>query len=154
MNGGDWASVASAVIAFAAMIGSGVGWLLARKANKTAVEQATRAVHAAEDAAGHAGRAADAEERVASVVEAQERREAESVDAAQADPWELAPIPGDDDVYLINRTSTPKYGVRVSGYKVHNGLAHYEKVGAGKRVEVSIMRILDPDDGAESTTSV
>jgi hypothetical protein len=151
MDGGDLASTVSAGVAVVAMIGSGVGWFLARKEKKAAADQADRATTAAESAAGHAGRAADAAERSATAAESQERREAEAVDAADQDPWVLAPIPGDDDVYLVNRSTTPKYSVTVSGFKVHDSPAQFDMIGGGKRVEVSILRIMHPDDGVEVT---
>ena len=46
---------------------------------------------------------------------------------------------------------TPKYGVTVKGFKIHNGPAQFDTIGAAKRVELSIMRIWHPDDAVEVT---
>ena len=80
-------AVVSAAISLVAMIGSGVGWLLACREKKATADQAERATTAAETAAEHARRAAEEAERSAWYAAApEERRQAEAVDAAEADP--------------------------------------------------------------------
>ncbi|RFZ05426.1 hypothetical protein VIMS_04928 [Mycobacterium marinum] len=123
-----------------------------------AEQNAERATKAAEDSAvaqskssAAAQRAADAAERSAAAAEAQDRRAVEQDEAAEADPWQLTPIPGDDDCYLKNTSKTPKYGVRVSGFKIHGGPVRFDVIGPGKRVELSILRIWHDDDGVEVT---
>ena len=68
---------------------------------------------------------------------------------AEIDPWDLQPIAGDDDVYLINTSQTAKYDITVSGFKVHNSPACFDLIGPGKREELQIMRIHHPDDPVE-----
>ncbi|BBX67827.1 hypothetical protein [Mycolicibacterium psychrotolerans] len=146
MAAADGAAVASAVIAFLSMVGAGAGWLLARKEKDAAAEHERRAVEAAESAASAEKRSADAAERSAAAVEAQERRAAEQEDAAEADPWIFQPIPGDPDVYLFNRSRSPKYGVTAAGFKVHNSSQKWQVIGPGKRVELGVLRVMHPDD--------
>lgn len=148
MDGGEWASVGGAVIALLAMIGSGVGWLLARREKVEAAKQAERAVKAAEEAAGHAKRSADAEERIAAVEESRDAREAEQREAEERDPWELLPIPGSPDCWLHNRTNTPKYGVEVTGEYVHDAPVHFPVVGRDRREVVEILRTSHPEGKA------
>jgi hypothetical protein len=142
----DWGAAASAAVAFLSMLGAGYGWLQARREKDAAAEHERRAVEAAEAAAGHEKRSADAEERIAQAIETQESRAAEHRDATEADPWIVEPIPGDDDVYLINRSSTAKYNVMVAGFKVDESPLSFGTIGPGKRVEVGIMRIWHDND--------
>ena len=90
-----------------------------------------------------------AAERSADTAEAQERRKAEATAEAEADPWDLAPISGSPNCYLINTTKTAKYDIAVNGFKIHNGPARFDMIGPGKRVELSIMRIMHPNDSVE-----
>jgi hypothetical protein len=84
MDAGAWVAVVGAAISLVAMVGSGVGWLLARREKMAAADQAERATTAAETAAEHAGRAAEAAERSAWYAAAPEdRRQTEAVDAAE-----------------------------------------------------------------------
>lgn len=145
MSVADWASVASAVIAFVSMVGAIVGWCLARKAKAAAAKHEGRALKAAEAAAEHEGRAADAAERSAIAAESADHREAQAFIAIEEDPWKLESMP-DGDCWLINRSSTPKYAVEVGGLKVHNGTVKVGTVGPRKRKEISINRIMADDD--------
>jgi hypothetical protein len=131
-----WGVIVPPAISFVLMIGSLVGWLLARKSKQAAAEHERRAVEAAEAAAGHEKRSADAAERSAAAAEAQERRVAEQLDATEADPWIVEPIPSDPDVYLVNRSPTPKYLVTVSGFKVHGQKKDFQMIGPAKGVEI------------------
>lgn len=140
MSWPDWATIASAVIAFLSMVGAIVGWFLARKEKSAAADHERRALKAAEAAAGHEGRAADAAERSATAAESQERRDAEALSAIESDPWVLQSIPG-ENCWLINRSQTPKYGVEVGGRKVHDSPIKVGNIGAGKRKEIGILRI-------------
>jgi hypothetical protein len=151
VDGADWASVAAAVIAFFAMVGSGVGWLLARREKAEAVRQAEQALKAAKDAAGHAERSADAHERIAAIESARDAREAEQLEADELDPWELLPIPGSPDCWLHNGTDTPKYGVEVTGDYVHQSPLHFPVIGRDRRVEVGILRTSHPEGKAHVT---
>lgn len=85
------------------------------------------------------------------VAEAQQHRQTDEEEAGEADPWQLDPIPGDPDCYLTNMTKTPKYGVTVTGFKIHNPPAQFDVIGPGKRKELSIMRIGHPNDSVEIT---
>lgn len=146
MTVGDWASVASAVVAFLSMVGAGLGWFLARRERSAAASHEQRALKAAEDAAKHEKRSADAAERSAGAAEAQEQRAAAEQVATEKDPWLVTPIPGDDDVYLINRSGTPKYDVRVAGFKIADSPQLHGTIGPNKRVEVSVLRIWHRND--------
>ncbi|CQD07387.1 hypothetical protein BN000_01475 [Mycobacterium europaeum] len=127
-----------------------LSWRSQRK-SKSERDEATAQAERAERAAGAAERQANAAERSAAAVEAQARREAEELEAAEADPWELAPIPGGRDCYLINTSNTVKYNVTVEGFKLHDGPARFDMIGPGKREELSIMRIGHPDDTVKVT---
>jgi hypothetical protein len=151
VNAGNWISLAGVIIAGVSAILAVLSARRARKAESAAAEHERQALEAARDAAGHAKRSADAEERVAGVAESQERRQSEEIDAVDADPWMLEPIPGEDNCYLINRSKSPKYGVSVAGLKVHNGPAQFDAIGPGKRKELSVMRIYHPDDSIQIT---
>lgn len=165
MKPSDWITLTGVVIAGFSATWAVVSARRARTAQDAAnhfqaraEQNAERATKAAEEAvvaqsksAASAKRAADAAERSAAAAEAQERRAIEETDAAEADPWELAPIPGDPDCYLINTTKTTKYGITVSGFKIHGGPARFDMIGPGKREELSIMRIMHPDDSVEVT---
>lgn len=148
----QWGTVPAWVAAGVSLIFGILSWRSSRK-SKSELNEATKQAERAERAAGAAERQADAAERSASAAEAVEQREAESTDAAEADPWQLAPIPaaGDPDCYLINKTRTPKYRVTVSGLKIHNGPARFDVIGPGKREELSVMRFHHPDDSVEVT---
>lgn len=127
-----------------------LSWRSSRK-SKSERDEATRQAERAERAAGAAERQAAAVERSVAVAEAQQRRQTEEIEAAEVDPWQLDPIPGDPDCYLINTTKTTKYDITVSGLKIHNSPARFDMIGAGQREELSIMRISHPDDSVEVT---
>jgi hypothetical protein len=146
----QWGNVPAWVAAGISLIFGILSWRSSRK-SKSERDEATRQAERAERAAGAAERQAEAAERSAATAEAQERREIEESEAAEADPWQLAPIRGADNCRLINTTRTPKYGVTVSGLKIDNSPAQFDKIGPNKRVELSISRILHPDDSVEVT---
>jgi hypothetical protein len=151
VNAGNWISLAGVIIAGVSAALAVRSARRAGKAESAAAAHERQALEAAQDAAGHAKRSADAEERVATVTEAQQSREATEAEEAEGDPWQLDPIPGDPDCYLINRTKYPKYGVAVVGLMIHNGPAEFDVIGPGKREELSIMRIAHPDNSVEIT---
>lgn len=156
---GDWVTLVGVIVAAASAIRAYVSERRARAAQEVAdryqarAEQAEqRATKAAEEAAAaqrqsaaSAQRAADAAERSASAAEARERRKSDDAEALELDPWELAPIPGDDNCHLINRTKTPKYGVTVSGAAIDEGPVRFPVIGPGKRVELEVLRFLSDD---------
>jgi hypothetical protein len=120
-----------------------LSWRAQRKSKAERVE--------AKEQADRAERAANAAERQADAVVAQEQRQVEATEDAEADPWELEPIPGYDNCYLINTTETAKYDIMVDGFKIHDGPAQFDMIGPGKREELSIMRIQHPDDSVDVT---
>lgn len=144
----EWGTLPAWVAAGLSLIFGILSWLSSRK-SKAEGDEATAQAERAERAADAAQRRADAAERSADTAEAQERREAEATAEAEADPWDLAPIRGSPNCYLINTTNTAKYDITVNGFKIHNGPARFDMIGPGKRVEVSIMRIGHPDDSVE-----
>jgi len=146
----QWGAVPAWVAAGISLVFGILSWRSSRK-SKSERDEATRQAERAERAAGAAERQADAAQRSAATDEAQERRETEQAEAAEADPWQLAPIRGHDDCHLINMTRTPKYRVTVSGFKIDDSPARFDMIGPGKRVELSITRILHPDDSVEVT---
>jgi hypothetical protein len=151
VNAGNWINLAGVLIAGAAAILAVRSACRARKAESAAAEHQRAALEAAQDAAGHAKRSADAEQRIANVAESRQQHQAEENQALDADPWEMAPIPGRDNCNLINRTKTPKYGVTVSGKKIHNSPERFDLIGPGKPVELSVMRFWHPDDSIQVT---
>jgi hypothetical protein len=146
----QWGAVPAWVAAGLSLVFGVLSWRSSRK-SKEERDEANRQADRAERAAGAAERQADAAERSAAAVEAQQQREAEETEAAEADPWQLDPIPNDPDCYLINTTTTTKYNVTVTGSTVHNGPAQFDRIGPGKREEVSIMRIWPADETVEVT---
>lgn len=146
----QWGTVPAWAAAVISLIFGILSWRSSRK-SKAERDEAKRQADRAERAAGAAERQADAAERSAAAAEAPQRREAEAADEAETDPWQLDPIPGDPDCYLTNTTKTPKYGVTVTGFKIHNKPVQFDVIGPGKRKELSIMRIGHPDDTLEIT---
>lgn len=146
----QWGTVPAWVAAGLSLTFGILSWRSSRKSREER-DEAKRQADRAERAAGAAERQADAAERSAAAVETQQQREAEETEAAEVDPWLLEPIPGGPDCYLINRTKTPKYGVTATGLKIHNSPARFDMIGPGKKVELSIMRILHPDDSVDVT---
>lgn len=63
----------------------------------------------------------------------------------RADPWLVGPIPGDDDLYLTNRSASAKFGVQITFLKVDVSPVVIAKIAAGKWVEMSFLRIWHPD---------
>lgn len=144
----QWGTIPAWVAAVISLIFGFVSWRSSRK-SKAERDGAKKQADRAERAADAAERQADAAERSAAAAEAQQRREAKAAEEAEADPWQLDPIPGDPNCYLTNMTATPKYGVTVTGLKIHNAPARFDVIGPGKRKELSIMRIGHPDDSVE-----
>jgi hypothetical protein len=144
----QWGTLPAWVAAGLSLIFGILSWLSSRK-SKAERDEATAQADRAERAADAAKRQADAADRSAAAVEAQERRDAEATAEAEADPWDLAPIPGDPNCYLINTSKTAKYDITVNGFEIHNGPARFDMIGPGERVELSIMRIMHPDDSVE-----
>lgn len=146
----QWGNIAAWVSAAISVTFGFLSWRSSRK-SKADRDEATTQAERAERAASAAERQATAAERAAAAAEAQQERQAEEAEAAEADPWQLAPIPGDPDCYLINTTKAAKYNVTVRGFKVHNGPVQFPLIGPGNREEISIMRIWHPDDSVEVT---
>jgi cbb3-type cytochrome oxidase subunit 3 len=142
----DKAAIASAGVAFLSMVGSGVGWLLARKEKRAAAEHERQALKAAQSAAGHAKRSADAEERVAAAAESQERRTVSERAAFEQFPWKLLPIPGRDNCTLHNTSRAVLYAVEVHGQKIAHGPIRFDAFGPGQQEEVSIWRVVQMND--------
>jgi hypothetical protein len=149
VNAGNWINLAGVIIAGVSAIVAVRSVCRARKAEFAATEHQREALKAEQDAANHAKRSADAEQRIAAVVEAEQRRQTDEAEAAEIDPWELAPIPGSPDCYLINTSKTATYDVIVDGFKVHNGPERFDMIGPTKREEISIMPVLHPNDTVE-----
>jgi ATPase subunit of ABC transporter with duplicated ATPase domains len=149
VNAANWINLVGVIVAGVSAIVAVRSACRARNAESAAAEHQRQSLKAAQDAANHAKRSADAEQRIAAATEAHQRRRTDEVAAAELDPWELAPIPGDPDCYLINTSKTAKYDVIVNGFKVHNGPARFDMIGPGKCEELSIMRISHPDDTVE-----
>jgi hypothetical protein len=146
----QWGTVPAWVAAGLSLIFGFLSWRSSRK-SKSERDEAKSHADRSERAAGAAERQAAAAERSAGIAEAHERRKAEETELAEADPWLLESIPGAPNCYLINRTKTPKYGVTVAGLKIHNPPARFDVIGPGKREELSIMRLMHPDDSVEVT---
>jgi hypothetical protein len=146
----QWGNVPAWVAAGISAISAYLSWRSQRK-SKAERDEAKEQADQAKRSADAAQRQADAAERFAAIGEAQQRREAEAIEAAEADPWQLAPIPGDPDCYLINTSKTEKYDITVRGFKIHDGLARFDMIGPGKREELRIMRVHHPDDSVEVT---
>lgn len=139
----QWGNVPSWVAAVIAAISAYLSYRSQRKSKAERDEARAQA--------DRAERAAAAAERQADAADAQQRRDTEVAEDAEIDPWELDPIVGRDDVYLINTSETAKYDVTVSGIKIHNGPAHFDLIGPGRREQISIMRFGHPDDFVEVT---
>lgn len=146
----QWGNVPAWFAAIISTISAYLSWRSQRK-SKAERDEATQQAEQAKLSADAAQRQADAAQRSAAIAEAQQQRKAEEAEAAETDPWQLAPIPGDDDCYLINTTRTAKYDVTVSGFKIHNSPTRFDVIGPGQREELSIMRIYHPDDSIEVT---
>jgi hypothetical protein len=135
-----------------AMIGSGVGWLLARKA--------------AQESARYAKRSADAAELSAEADQTQARIAEEQVAAAERKPWDIQAIPGSDNCQLRNKTARPRYEVRVEGPAVRqpdvgtvdgNGVVEIDTMlsvwGLNKAVTITwhLARDLSDEPGVQET---
>jgi hypothetical protein len=158
MTGAAGAATASAVIAFLSMIGSGVGWFLARREKRAAGEHERRALRAAEDSAGSAKQSADAQVRAAA---AQEAIAAETTAASAADmeaPWYFT-REGDVTWVLHNRLARRAYSVKLTGLETYmadeeeadqiDGYSSHEFAfynGSGERLTVTWHWLADLSD--------
>lgn len=134
----QWGNVPAWVAAGISLIFGITSWRSSRKSSAER-DEARRQAERAERAAGAAEREAGAAERSAAVAEARERRETAQTEDAEADPWELEPIPGVDSYYLINTTTTAKYAVTVEGARVHDSPVKIDIIGPGRRVDLVVM---------------
>ncbi|MBO0883007.1 MAG: hypothetical protein J2P17_22265 [Mycobacterium sp.] len=146
----QWGTVPAWVAAGLSLVFGILSWRSSRK-SRAERDDATRQAERAERFANSAERQAAAVERFAAAAEAQQRREIEEAEEAEADPWQLEPIPGASGCYLINMAKTTMYDITVSGLKIHDSPARFDRIGPGQREELSIMRFGHPDDSVEVT---
>lgn len=144
MDVGDGINLAGVIISGASAIWAWRSASSAKAAEQEAEDRAEAALKA-ERAAVAAQR--DIAEQLKRVADTDDQHTAE----LDADPWSLEPIPGSGDCNLINRTHSAKYGVTVTGYKVHEGPVHFERIGPGKSVEVGINRIWADENDVQIT---
>jgi hypothetical protein len=114
-------------------------WLSSRK-SKAEREEAVRQAERAERAVEAAQRQAHAAERVVALQEAHDQQQIERAEAAEERPFELVPIPGDDNGWLHNTTEAPKYGVQVAGIHVRSAPKRVDVIERGQKKVIDIGR--------------
>ena len=148
MDGGDWISLAGVIVSGGFALWSAVSATRA-KASQVDAEKRAEAALKAERAAVAAQRDIAAEvKRAADLSAAVAARDDADRAAIEETPWDLQSIPNDSDIWLVNRSPTPKYGVRVSGESVYHedDDEEFDAIGPGARKEVGVYRTNSLDE--------
>lgn len=135
----QWGTVAAGVAAVMSFIFGLRSWLSSRQ-SKAACEEALRQANRAEQLVKAMEQQAYTVERVVAQQEAYEQQEIARARAADGRPFELLPIPGDDDCWLHNTSETPKYGVQVAGIHVRSGPQRFNVIERGQKKTIDIGR--------------
>jgi nicotinamidase-related amidase len=128
----QWGTAPAWVAAGLSFIFGLQSWLSSRNSKAERVEAAKQAERT-ERAVQAAERQAHAAERVVALHEAHEQRQAERIEAAEERPWELLPIPGDDNCWLHNTTEAAKYAVQVEGIDVRFAPKRFDVIEGGQK---------------------